>query len=264
VNLARGNCIGVFKFFLFAAILVFPVASKAQRVVQGEFHLSQSVRWENSLLPAGGYVYYVDSERWPVVIRVEQAGGEFSGVFIPQAFLQPGKRGGEGLSLAVVGSARYVQSLRIRDLNGEFDFSVPSSDEDTQSPDEDQSQSGSLTSLRKSGYLTILNPNREKISGDEAERIYSRVCETVEKALKREIPVRPRVIVQLGARENVLRYPMGEIMLKKWDAYRFADGVVDLALRDVVPTDERVRLSNSAVREAATTVTVCELKACRN
>jgi hypothetical protein len=57
---------------------------------------------------------------------------------------------------------------------------------------------------------------------------------------------------------------MGEIELKKWDEYRFADAVVDLALHDLVTPEVRVKLGNTAVREAGATVNVCDLKACVN
>jgi hypothetical protein len=57
---------------------------------------------------------------------------------------------------------------------------------------------------------------------------------------------------------------MREIQLKKWDEYRFADAVVELALHDMVPPEERVRLSDAAVHEAGATINICELKACVN
>jgi hypothetical protein len=72
------------------------------------------------------------------------------------------------------------------------------------------------------------------------------------------------LILRLGAENNVLRYPMREIQLKKWDEYRFADAVVEVALEGMVSKEDRVRLSNTAVNAAAATVNICELKTCGN
>jgi hypothetical protein len=66
------------------------------------------------------------------------------------------------------------------------------------------------------------------------------------------------VVLRLGAGENVLHFKTREILLKKWDA------VVDLALYDMVPAEERLKLSNSAIHRAGATVSVCELKSCKN
>jgi hypothetical protein len=264
VNLVRGKSILVFAILVAAGTVIFPIQGRAQQVVRGEFSLSQEVRWENSVLPMGEYIFFVESNLWPSAVRVEQKGGGFSGVFIPQDVLRPGKKGNTGIVLAKTGNDTYVMSLQLQALGGELDFSTPGTDKERQSTDAIHGLESGVSSPSAGEYLTILNPNHEKISLEEAEKVYLRACEAVEKEFNRPTSVRPRLILRLGASANVLRYPMGEVQLKKWDEYRFADAVVDLALHDILPPDERVKLGNTAVHEAGATVSICELKACVN
>jgi hypothetical protein len=269
VNLVRGNFIIVFVLLIIAFITIFPIPSRAQEVVRGEFSLSQEVRWGNSVLPMGDYVYFVDSNRWPAEVRVEQKRGGFTGMFIPQALLRPGKQGGSGMVLRSVGNDTYVMSLQLQEFGAELDFSAPRSEAEGRPADSLDARATSVSSSSSSSsgaseYITILNPTHEKISLEEVEKVYLRACEAVEKEFNRPTPIRPRLILRLGTGNNVLRYPMLEIQLKKWDGYRFADAVVDLAIHDMLPPEEKVRLGNSAVHEAGATVNVCELKACVN
>jgi hypothetical protein len=263
VNLVRGNSIVASAIFISVGIFLASIPGRAQGVVRGEFSLSQQVRWENSVLPMGDYVYFVDSNRWPVVVRVEQKGGGFSGMFIAQALIRPAKRGNLGISLASTGNNNYVQSLRLQEMGGELYFSAPGPQEGRPT-DPDHTTQTAVSSDNAAEYLTIINPNHEKVSPEEVEKVYVRACEAVEKEFHRPAPIRPRLLLRLGASENVLRYPMREIQLKKWDGYRFADAVVDIALHEMMPPQERVKLGDTAVQEAGATVNVCELKACVN
>jgi hypothetical protein len=113
-------------------------------------------------------------------------------------------------------------------------------------------------------FFTVLNPGNEKVSLIEAEKVYLSVCETIEREFNRSTPIRPRLILHLGAGQNLLHYPNREIRLTKWDKNRFAEAVVDLALHDMVSPEDRLRLSKLAVAEAGGTVNLCELKECTN
>ena len=264
MNLICGNSIILFAILAIAEIAVIPVSGRAQVVVSGEFNLSREVRWENSVLPMGGYEYFVDSSLSPVLVRVEKKGGGFSGVFIPQAFLRPGTKSNSGIFTTHIGNHSYVISFQLQELGGELGFSVPDKEAEKDAAERIQTADTNNSSSRALGYVTILNPNHEKISLDEVEKVYLRVCETIEREFHRPAEVRPRLVLRLGGSVDVLRYPMGEIQLRKWDQYRFADGVLDLAMHSMLPPEERARLSNIAVRAAAATVSVCELKACAN
>src|SRR4029077_17706033 len=76
-------------------------------------------------------------------------------------------------------------------------------------------------------------------------------------------PVRPRLTLVLGADTDNLYYPTREIRLKKWDKYQFAQGVVLLAVNDMLPSDMRISLTRLAVTEAESTVEVNDLKSSR-
>ncbi len=296
MNLVRGNFIYtilIFVILVMAEAVLIPLPGNAQEVIRGEFRLPHDVRWENSVLPAGSYVYYVDSGRWPVVVRVEETRGGFTGVLVAEGLLKPGnpeERG--GIFLGGHGDTSYIVSLRPKGMLGDLFFSAPAADvegatanqamnqtaNDVLNPTEHPSAipgnqpvdpdglgpENTKSAVRARGYLKILNPDHQKISLDEAEKVYLSVCEAIEREFHRTTPVRPPLVVRLGASDNVLQYPVGEIRLKKWDQYRFADAVVDLAMHYMLPPSERTRLSNAAVREADTTVDVCELKACVN
>ncbi len=266
MNLVRGNSIFVFIISVLIELVIFPMPGGAQQVVRGEFNLSRQVRWGNSVLPMGEYNYFVDSNHWPAVVRVEQGGGGFSGVFIPQALLRPGRKGSDGIVLGDAGKDAYVMSLDLPGLGEELDFSAPGAgaDEEKRAANPAPANEAGVSYSSALEYLTILNPNHEKISPEEAAKVYLRACEVVEKEFNRATPIRPRLLLRLGANDNVLRYPMREIQLKKWDEFRFADAVVDIALHEMVPPEERIKLGNTAVRNAGSTVNVCELKACVN
>jgi hypothetical protein len=264
VNLVRGTSIILFAIIVIVEVAIFPINGRAQQVLRGEFSLSREVRWEKSVLPMGDYIYFVEANRWPAVVRVEQKGGGFSGMFIPQSLLRPGSKGDTGIVLGAVGNDAYVMSLRLQSLGKEYYFSAPG--EGSESEPEDASRGSEIAehSARAPEYLKVLNPNHEKVSFEEVEKVYLRACEAVQREFNRPAPVRPQIVLRLGSENNVLRYPMGEIELKKWDEYRFADAVVDLALHDLVTPEVRVKLGNTAVREAGATVNVCDLKACVN
>jgi hypothetical protein len=264
VSTVRGNSIIWFAIIVIVEVAIFPINGRAQQVVRGEFSLSREVHWENSVLPMGDYIYFVDSNRWPAAVRVEQKGGGFSGMFLPQSLMLPGRKGNTGIVLGAVGENAYVISLRLQSLEEELYFYVPAAASEGEPPDPIRGRETGEQSDRGAEFLTILNPNHEKISHEEAEKVYLRACQAVEKEFNRPVPVRPQILLRLGSENNVLRYPMREIQLKKWDEYRFADAVVDLALHDLVTPEERVKLGNTAVREAGATVNVCELKACVN
>lgn len=264
----RGNSLmsWVIPVILFVLVLISGsgFAQQQQPLIAGQFRLSQEVRWENSVLPMGEYLYFVDSSRWPAVVRVQQKDGAFSGIFIPQVLLRPGHADKSGIILGKIGEQAYVKALYLHDGAGEFSFSTPLAETDAQNAEQPHAQKSSESLARAAEYVTIFNPKHDRISIEEIEKVYLSVCEAVEKEYKRPAAIRPHLILRLGSDNNVLRYPMREIQLKKWDQYRFADAVVEIALQDMVSPEDRVRLSNTAVNAAGATVNVCELKACVN
>jgi hypothetical protein len=67
----------------------------------------------------------------------------------------------------------------------------------------------------------------------------------------------------LGTDIEGLFYPKREIQLKKWDKYQFAQGVVMLAVSDLLPKEKKLSLARLAVLEAESTVDVGDLKSTR-
>jgi len=264
VNLERRYFIFVYAILVIVNVILFPGQGQAQGLVSGHFKLSQEVRWENSVLPMGDYEYFVDSRRSPSVVRVQEKGGGFSGAFTPVTFLRREQRGAGGIALANAGNETYVTSISLQKLGGELIFSAPGGAPENPPADPVSENEPGTASHETPKYLTIVNPRHEKVPDAEAEKVYLRACEAVEKEFDRPAPICPQVVLRIGAGENILHFKTREIVLKKWDEYRFADAVVDLALYDMVSAEERVRLSNSAINRAGATVGVCELKACVN
>ena len=249
--------------FAVAAGMLFLKAGSAQGFTSGEFSLPREVHWEGTALPMGEYEYFVESNQWPYTVRVQERGGELKGVFTPASFLRRNHVDDGGVILTSVGSETYVTSIRLPSLGGEIFFPAPGSTADGLRTEtlSVRNPEASLPETRE--YITILNPNHEKFSAEKAEIVYLRPCEVVQREFNRPVPVHPHLTLRLGAGENILRYPTREILLKKWDEYRFADAVVDLALFDMVPRDERAKLGNIAITTARSTVSVCELKDCK-
>ena len=98
----------------------------------------------------------------------------------------------------------------------------------------------------------------------EAQMIYLSSCRVVEQEFSRSSPVRPRLSLLLGSDSDRVYYPKREIQLRKWDKYKFAEGVVILAVDSLLPADAKVSLSKLAVTEADSIVDVRELKISRN
>jgi hypothetical protein len=114
------------------------------------------------------------------------------------------------------------------------------------------------------GFFSIVNARDAKVSRAEAEKIYLTVCQLLERQLDRSNEIRPRFKLILGGNHNVLNFRKREIRLEKWDRYRFAEGVIELALDNMMPTEEKNRLRDLAVTEAKGTVNLCELTTCTN
>ncbi len=99
---------------------------------------------------------------------------------------------------------------------------------------------------------------------EEIERVYLSECEAVEKEYNRATGIRPCSTLRFGAESNVLRFPMRAHQLKKGDGFKFTEAVVELALHDMVSSEDVDRLSGTAASAAGATVNICELKACLN
>jgi hypothetical protein len=107
--------------------------------------------------------------------------------------------------------------------------------------------------------LTIDNKHKERMSIPEAEQIYFSACSAVREEFDLLRPIPQRVKLILGADKNEVWIEGREIRLTKWDRYAFAQGVVQLAFEDIMPSQQRLTLAKRAMIRADSTVEVDRL-----
>jgi hypothetical protein len=104
--------------------------------------------------------------------------------------------------------------------------------------------------------LTIDNKHKERVSIPEAEQIYFSACSAVREEFDLRSLIPQRVKLILGADKNEVWIEGREIRLTKWDRYAFAQGVVQLAFEDIMPSQQRLTLAKRAMIRAESTVDV--------
>jgi len=254
----------VFAILAMAGITWLPCSVDAQAPAGGVFQLSQSVRWGNAVLPTGKFIYSVESGAGPIVVRVRQIGGSFTGSFLPQTIAEGSDSNSRGIVLERIGEDMVVTSLRTEGRGLVLNFSPPNEETGGPRPDATQTRYISISRDPALGYFTIYNPGGEKISYSEAEKVYLAACEAIEREFNRSTPIRPRLTVHLHSNENNLHYPDRDLRLSRWDKNRFAEAVVELVLHDMISPEDRLRLTKLAVAQAEASVSLCELKDCTN
>jgi len=169
---------------------------------------------------------------------------------------------------AVLPPGDYViTSLDVKNAGAVLTFATPNSP--PRSPNsgaEDGARQEAVSSDSPSaepGLFTIHNPRNQALPYAQAQMIYLSACRVVEQEFGQIDPMRPRLTLLLGADSDRVYYPKREIQLKKWDEYKFAQGVVVLAVSDLLPEDKKYSLSRLALLEAESTVDVRELKSSR-
>jgi hypothetical protein len=109
----------------------------------------------------------------------------------------------------------------------------------------------------------VSNPNNKKWPSAEATRIYDSACMLLARSIRPEKPPRlhPRFRLVIGADSDqfVNEGGVAEIHLKVWNPEKFAEGVVVVALRDVIRAEDLERLARQSASLAASTVNVSEL-----
>ena len=109
----------------------------------------------------------------------------------------------------------------------------------------------------------ISNPKHKKFSEVDAVRIYTQACDLLARSVRPEHPpqLRPKFRLVLGtdSDEFVRDAAETEIHLKSWNPEKFAQGVVIVALREVVPRPDLARLARLSVSMATSAVDVSEL-----
>lgn len=109
----------------------------------------------------------------------------------------------------------------------------------------------------------VSNPNNKKWPPAEATRIYDSACDLLARTIRPEKPPRlhPKFRLVLGAESDQFVNEGGvtEVQLKSWNPEKFAEGVVVVAVRDVLREEDLARVVHQSVSLASSTVNVHEL-----
>ena len=108
--------------------------------------------------------------------------------------------------------------------------------------------------------LTLPTSGKPPDLAEQAREIYFTACKTVQQEFGRTYLLRPRVTLILGAQKNGVWRDTGEIRLRTWDRYLFAQGVVILAFGELMPTEQKITMAQRAVSWADATINVRQLK----
>jgi hypothetical protein len=110
----------------------------------------------------------------------------------------------------------------------------------------------------------VSNPRHQKLPVEEAERIYVSACALAARAIRPERPahLRPKFTLVLGAADDqiVREEARAEIHLKVWNAATFAEGVVMLAAREILRSEDVEDIVRTAVLSSRASVSVSELR----
>ncbi len=105
-------------------------------------------------------------------------------------------------------------------------------------------------------FLAVQVKGRQRWQADEVDKLYLSACSAVQMEFGGRRPVRPQIILILGADKNEAVMENGEIRLVKWNPYLFAQGVVAFAFEDLMHTDERLMMARRAVNWAGSTTEI--------
>jgi hypothetical protein len=110
----------------------------------------------------------------------------------------------------------------------------------------------------------VSNPKHQKWPEAEASRIYTWACDLLARSIRPERPPRlhPAFRLVLGSGEDAFVRDQGipELHLKSWNSEKFAQGVVVVALRDLVPRSDLARLARQSVSLAGATLDAREIQ----
>ena len=115
-----------------------------------------------------------------------------------------------------------------------------------------------------SAPFEVSNPKNVKWSPRQAGEIYLAACDQLARTIRPEKPPRihPHFRLVLGTEsdEIVRKDATFEIHLKSWNPDTFAEGVVLIATREVVPEEDLLTIAHHAAMSAQATVSVSELR----
>jgi hypothetical protein len=117
-------------------------------------------------------------------------------------------------------------------------------------------------STTKPSPFEVENLKRQQYFSAEAGRIYNSACALVARSIRPDNPptLEPHFRLVLGADDDefVRDGAVSEIHLKSWNAEKFAKGVVIVAIRDVLHSDDLEKIAHQSVILADSTLDVRE------
>lgn len=116
-----------------------------------------------------------------------------------------------------------------------------------------------IASWTQDGFTLDGNGKNQSVAA-EAQKIYDAACAAVEREFGLHRNVRPEFKLVLGAPRSSVDFDRRELRLTKWNPYLFAQGVVMLAIQELMPPRQRVEMAMRAVNWADSTVDVQQLK----
>lgn len=108
--------------------------------------------------------------------------------------------------------------------------------------------------------FTIDGNGKNPSAAAEAQKIYIAACAAVEREFSLHRTIRPQFRLVLGAARNSVDFDHRELTLTKWNRYLFAQGVVMLAMQELMPPSQRAEMATRAVNWADSTIDVQQLK----
>src|SRR5712692_8922895 len=90
--------------------------------------------------------------------------------------------------------------------------------------------------------FAIRNSKNQKVPFAEADKVYLSACAVVKREFSWTTTIRPHLTLVLGSDTNRVSYDEHEIRLTRWDKHMFSQGVVILAVEDLLNPGERLRL----------------------
>ena len=108
--------------------------------------------------------------------------------------------------------------------------------------------------------FTIDGNGKNRLAAAEAQKIYDATCAAVEREFGLHRTVRPQFKLVLGAARSSVDFDHRELKLAKWNRYLFAQGVVMLAVQEMMPPKQRAEIAIRAVTWADSTIDVQQLR----
>ena len=109
------------------------------------------------------------------------------------------------------------------------------------------------------GSVTVTSEGKQRCSPSEVNKVYLSACRAVQREFGDSTVLSPTIALVIGGEKNEVNFDKKTILLKRWDASPFAEGVVILAFEDLLTPQRRVMITNRAVNLARATVNVGEI-----